>query len=179
MSYSLERSKAIELKLPSSKTNSKLTFDLLAIFKTFEVPAELLEKIFSPESLNLEDYPTTEPLKLPNSLPQFLFTNRSSYFDVGKLGRQRLNQRLNLFSQLSEHLSKGALYDHEGKLVFEKNLLNLKKSPGLTIPHSTNELHCLKIKSPRHPEKTAFLVGYNQEISEEKTYFDLADLIGI
>ncbi|MCE8158975.1 MAG: hypothetical protein I3270_00620 [Candidatus Moeniiplasma glomeromycotorum] len=175
ISYSPKHSRVIELKFPNSLRN----FDLLSIFKTFSVPLELLEKIFSSETLNLEDYPTIEPLKPEEGLPQFLFTSQSSYFDIGKLGRKRLNQRLNLYSQLSEQLSKGTLYDHEGKPILEKNLLNLKKSSGLTIPHSTNELHCLKIKSPRYPKKTVFLVGYNQEISEQKNYFDLADLIGI
>ena len=175
ISHNLRNPRAIELKF----LNSKRTFDLLALFKTFQVPTELLEKIFSSETLNLEDYPATEPLPT-DDLPQFLFTGRSSYFDIGKLGRRRLNQRLNIFSQLSDHLSNGTLHDHKGNLILEKNLLNLTKTSGLIIiPHSTNELHCLKIKSPRYPEKTVFLVGYNQEIPEEKTYFDLADLIGV
>ncbi|KLL01819.1 MAG: DNA-directed RNA polymerase subunit beta [Mycoplasmataceae bacterium RC_NB112A] len=164
IAYSLKHSRTIELKFP----NSNRTFDLLAIFKTFAVPVETLEKIFSSEDLNLEDYPFIKPLE---NLPQFIFDCHNSYFDLGKLGRRRLNQRLNIFSL--------SIHDQENKLFLEKELLNLKKNPPLTIPHSTNKLYCLKIKSPRYPQKTISLVDYSKTVSEKKTYFDLADLIGV
>ncbi|MCE8162737.1 MAG: hypothetical protein I3273_01805 [Candidatus Moeniiplasma glomeromycotorum] len=172
ISYSSKRPRAIELKF----LNSQRTFDLLAIFKTFSVPAEILEKLFSSEDLNLEDYLTTEPLKPKGSLPQFLFTNRSSYFDLGKLGRRKLNQRLNLLSQLNNQQLEQTLHESEDKPVLKKTL---KKNASLTIPHSADKLSYLKIKSPRYPKKNVFLVGYNEEITEQKTHFDLADLVGV
>src|SRR6185369_8936876 len=41
----------------------------------------------------------------------------------------------------------------------------------------TNDLYVIKVKSPKNKEKTILVVGIGENLPEEKTYFDLADLI--
>ncbi|CAG8611931.1 6936_t:CDS:2, partial [Ambispora gerdemannii] len=178
---------AIELKF----LNSGTVVSLLDVLKTFMVPAELVEKLFG-EELNREDYPTTQPLEVGVSLPHFLFTKKNSYFDIGKLGRKKYNQKVSIISQVENQELAEDLLDNQGKLILKKSAqltgknlqilaqaLEKNKIPSLMIPHSTNDLYVIKIKSPRHPEKISTIVGIGTEISEEKTYFDLADLISL
>src|SRR5205823_2902652 len=60
--------------------------------------------------------------------------------------------------------------------VLAKSLAKKKIAP-LVLPFSTSDLYLLKIKSPRHPEKIISVLGFGADLSEEKVYFDLADLI--
>src|SRR6185369_2369258 len=82
------------------------------------------------------------------------------------------------------------LCDSQGKLILKKNTvlseknlqtlqnaLQKKKISSIVIPHSTNDLYVIKIKSLINKEKTISVVGVGEKLSEEKTYFDLADLI--
>src|SRR6185295_4074875 len=82
------------------------------------------------------------------------------------------------------------LCDKQGKLILKKNAvlteknlqalqnaLQKKKISSIVVPHSTNDLYAIKIKSPINKEKTILVVGIGEELPAEKTYFDLADLI--
>src|SRR6185295_7411939 len=82
------------------------------------------------------------------------------------------------------------LCDKQGKLILKKNAvlteknlqalqnaLQKKKISSIVVPHSTNDLYAIKIKSPINKEKTILVVGIGENLPEEKTYFDLADLI--
>ncbi|CAG8718185.1 2996_t:CDS:1, partial [Ambispora leptoticha] len=82
------------------------------------------------------------------------------------------------------------LCDKQGKLILKKNAvlteknlqtlqstLQKKKISSIVVPHSTNDLYAIKIKSPTNKEKTILVVGIGENLPEEKTYFDLADLI--
>nr|CAG8584891.1 15453_t:CDS:10 [Entrophospora candida] len=180
--------RSIELKF----LNSKTVIGLLDIFRTFDVSPELLEKIFDNEELNIEDYQEAKPLKLGISHPlfRFLFIKKNSYFDLGKLGRKKYNQKTNIFRQIEDQTLASDLYDSNQKLILKKNTvltgknlqilkksLEEKKIPAIILPHSTNELYLIKIKSPQNPVKILYVVGIAEDLPEEKTYFDLADLI--
>ncbi|CAG8602469.1 10343_t:CDS:2, partial [Diversispora eburnea] len=92
---------AIELKF----LNSGLVFDFLNVLKTFAISPELLKTLFDKESLNTDDYQEAEELEIgtgTTSLPRFLFTTSkgNSYFKLGKLGRRKYNQKIELIQQL-------------------------------------------------------------------------------
>ncbi|CAI2162436.1 10711_t:CDS:2 [Funneliformis geosporum] len=176
----------IELKF----LNSELVINSLDIFKTFDVSLEILEKLFSKEEINIEDYPKANPLEVGKTLPRFLFMKRNSYFDFGKLGRKKYNQKTNILRQIEGQELADNLYDSTQKLILKKNsvltgknfqllqnALQKKKIPAINIPHSTNDLYVIKIKAPQNPARTLFVVGIAEDLSEEKTYFDLADLV--
>src|ERR1700743_2184534 len=106
--------------------------------------------MFQAEDLDFENYSLEEPKTLP-SLPKFLFTNKNSYFEMGKLGRNKINQKMNLLSQVAGQVLAEALRDRKNKIILKKNSLldkrNLeilanslkeKKFPSISIPHSTN-----------------------------------------
>jgi DNA-directed RNA polymerase subunit beta len=164
---------------------------LLDIFRTFDVPLEFLEKIFGNEDLNIETYQETKPLDFRASrLPHFLFVEKNSYFDLGKLGRKKHNQKANILQQVEGQTLVSDLCDSNQKLILKKNSvltgknlqvlknsLKAKKIPAITVPYSTNDLYVIKIKSPQNPEKVLSVVGIAEDLPEEKTYFDLADLI--
>ncbi|CAG8752346.1 6977_t:CDS:2, partial [Funneliformis caledonium] len=57
------------------------------------------------------------------------------------------------------------------------NALQKQKISSVEVPHSTNHLYIVKVKSPANQEKTISVVGTGEKLPEEKTYFDLADLI--
>ncbi|CAG8539999.1 8773_t:CDS:2 [Paraglomus brasilianum] len=182
---------AIELKF----LNSGLVFDLLDVLKTFAVPSELLETLFDRESLDIENYHETKALEIGvgrTSLPQFLFTSNkgNSYFNIGRLGRKKYNQKIDLIQQLEGQTLAEDLLDNNGKVILKKNAileeknlqilqnaLQKKKINGVAIPHSTNDLYIVKIKSPQNKEKIIPVVGIGEKLPAEKTYFDLADLI--
>ena len=73
-------------------------------------------------------------------------------------------------------LTKNTVLD-EKNLQILQNAFSQKKLTTLTLPSATTELYSLKIKSPSDEDKTIKVIGIGEEISEEKTYFDLADLI--
>jgi len=148
--------------------------------------------LFDEESLNTEKYQEAQELEVGVSLPHFLFNDKkgNSYFNIGKLGRKKYNQKIDIIQQLRDQTLAEDLCDSNGKLVLKKNTfleeknlqilqsaLQKKKINSVAIPHSTNELYIFKIKSPQKPEKTISVVGIGEKLSEEKTYFDLADLI--
>src|SRR6185436_7491139 len=178
----------IELKF----LNSGLVIDLLDVLKSFSVAPELLKILFDEESLNTENYQEAKELEAGVSLPQFLFTSSkgNSYFNLGKLGRKKYNQKIDIIQQLKEQTLAEDIRDSSEKLLLkkntvldEKNLLILqnalqkKKINSITIPYSTNELYVIKINSPRDKDKTISVVGIGEKLPEEKTYFDLADLV--
>jgi len=191
ISYSAKKPLAIELKF----LNSGLVVGFLNVLKTFGVPLGLLQSLFDEENLNTDDYQEVKELEIgtgTTSLPRFLFTSSkgNSYFNLGKLGRRKYNQKIDLIQQLKSQTLAEDLYDNQGKLILKKNAVltekNLetlqnafqkKKISSIEIPHSTNDLYVIKIKSPINKEKTISVVGVGEKLSEEKTYFDLADLI--
>ncbi|CAG8568157.1 9109_t:CDS:2 [Paraglomus occultum] len=172
-----------------------LVFDLLDVLKAFDVPPELLENLFDKESLNIDSYQEANKLEIGvgrTSLPQFLFTSSkgNSYFNIGKLGRKKYNQKIDLIQQLKGQTLAENLLDNNGKVILKKNTIleekNLqilqnafqkKKISGIALPHSTNDLYIIKIKSPRNKEKIIPVVGIGEKLPAEKTYFDLADLV--
>jgi len=168
---------------------------LLDVLKTFAVPPELLENLFDKEILNTDSYHEVKALEIGagrTSLPQFLFTNSkgNSYFNIGKLGRKKYNQKIDLIQQLEGQTLAEDLLDSNNKVLLKKNTileeknlqilqnaLQKKKINGVVIPHSTNDLYIIRIKSPRNKERVIPVVGIGEELPAEKTYFDLADLI--
>jgi len=83
------------------------------------------------------------------------------------LGRRKYNQKIDLIQQLKSQTLAEDLYDSQGKLILKKNAVltekNLetlqnafqkKKISSIEIPHSTNDLYVIKIKSPINKEKT-------------------------
>ncbi|CAI2182554.1 17342_t:CDS:10 [Funneliformis geosporum] len=160
------------------------------ILKTFAVNSELLEHFFNPEDLNLEDYSATKPLETGENLPHFLFTKRNSYFDIGKLGRRKFNQKIDIFQYLPGQTLAEDLLDKNGKLILKKNTIlegeklqllqqsfQNKKLVGFTVPHSNHDLYVVKIQSPKDKKIALPLISTEKISPEEKTYFDLADLI--
>jgi len=168
---------------------------LLDVLKTFAVPSELLETLFDRESLDIENYHEAKALEIGvgrTSLPQFLFTSNkgNSYFNIGRLGRKKYNQKIDLIQQLEGQKLAEDLLDNNSKIILKKNAileeknlqilqnaLQKKKINGVVIPHSTNDLYIVKIKSPQNKEKVIPVVGIGEKLPAEKTYFDLADLI--
>lgn len=138
----------------------------------------------------MEDYQEAKVLEIGVNLPHFLFTKRNSYFKLGRLGRRKYHQKLNIFQQIAGQVLAEDLYDENKKIILKKNTIlskeNLqvlrknfenKKLVSIPIPHSTNGLYFVKIKSPRDAEKIATVIGSEENSLEEKSYFDLADLI--
>jgi DNA-directed RNA polymerase subunit beta len=186
ISYSTKKARNIELKF----LNSKTSINLLDILKTFAVNQELLEQLFSPEDLNLEDYQKVESLETGDSLPQFLFTKKNSYFDIGKLGRRKFSQKTDIFQYLHGQILAEDLRDKSGKLILKKNTIlegekfqilqqnfKNKKLGSFTIPHSKHKLYIVKIQSPKNKKTSLSLINKEEISLEESTYFDLADLI--
>jgi DNA-directed RNA polymerase subunit beta len=160
------------------------------LLKTYEVKLEILEKLFNKEDLDIENYSEIKPLEKIASLPNFLFTKPNSHFVFGQLGRKKFNQKTNLLKKIVGQTLAEDLFDIDGKLVLAKNsflhkknlevltlALQEKKISPLSLPLSTTPLYFLKIKSPRYPGQIISVVGFATDISEEKSYFDLADLI--
>ncbi|RHZ35466.1 hypothetical protein [endosymbiont GvMRE of Glomus versiforme] len=159
----VKKPRAIELKF----LNSKLVVDLLEIFKSFSVTQELLENLFSYEDLNIEDYQKTKPLETgKDGLPNFLFTNYNSYFTVGKLGRKKINEKVNILKQASGQVLAEDIYNSKGRLLLKKNtllagkelkllqnFLNKDELVGISIPHSTNVLYIIKIIKSSQDQK--------------------------
>ncbi|CAG8448648.1 7895_t:CDS:2 [Racocetra fulgida] len=182
---------AIELKF----LNSGLVVDWLDVLKTFAVSPELLRILFDEEDLNLDNYSEAQELEIGagrTGLPHFLFTSSkgNSYFNIGKLGRRRYNQRIDIIQQLKDQKLAEDLLDKNGQVILKKNAifseknleklanaLQKKKMNSFSVPHSTNDLYIVKIKSPRQPEKVISVIGISEKLPEEKTFFDLADLI--
>ncbi|CFW92830.1 DNA-directed RNA polymerase subunit beta [endosymbiont DhMRE of Dentiscutata heterogama] len=191
VSYSAKKPHSIELKF----LNSGLVVDWLAVLKTFAVSSELLQALFNEEDLNIANYSEVQALETGAgraSLPNFLFTESkgTSYFNIGKLGRRRYNQKIDLFQQLRDQKLAEDLLDKSGQVILKKNAvfneknlaklasaLQKKKINSFSVPRSTNDLYVVKVKSPRQPEKIIPVVGIGEKLSEAKTYFDLADLI--
>ena len=186
--YSPKNPRNIELKF----LNSGLVFNFLDILKTFEVAPELLEKLFSQEELNIENYQETKKLEVGSSLPRFIFNKPNSYFKAGKLGRNKYHRQINIISQIYQQLLAENLYDKSKKIVLKKdsvlegeNLQILQKAfkknkiNSFVIPESSSELYLIKIKSPRDNNKVISIIGVSEDLSEEKPFFDLADLICI
>ena len=149
-----------------------------------------MENLFPTEDLNIEDYQEVKPLEIGVNLPNFLFTERNSYFKLGRLGRKKYNQKTNIFRQVSGQTLAEDLYNKSRKVILKKNAVlageNLqllqkvckeKKINSFDIPHSTNEIYLIKIFSPRDKTKIISIIGIGEDLPEEKTYFDLADLI--
>lgn len=170
--------------------NSGLVINLLDLFKTFGITSEVLAQLFNKEDLDIEDYPNRKDLEIGVSLPHFLFDKTNSYFILGRLGRKKFNQKSNILQQVAGQTLAENLYDISGKLllargiVFQKQNLEIltrilaeRKISSYTLPFSTDDLYSLKIKSPSQPEKVISILGFGENLSEEKTYFDLADLV--
>ncbi|CAG8746968.1 14811_t:CDS:2, partial [Funneliformis caledonium] len=107
---------AIEVKF----LNSGLVFNFLDILKTFKVSPELLKNLFDEESLNTDGYQEIKELEIgtsTTSLPRFLFTSSkgNSYFNLGKLGRRKYNQKIDLIQQLKGQTLAEDLCDKQGK----------------------------------------------------------------
>jgi len=149
-----------------------------------------LEQFFNPEDLNLEDYQETKPLETGENLPHFLFTKKNSYFDIGKLGRRKFSQKIDIFQYLQGQTLAEDLLDKSGKLILKKNTIlegeklqllqqsfKNKKLVGFTVPHSNHDLYVVKIQSPKDKKIVLPLISTEKISPEEKTYFDLADLI--
>lgn len=166
--------------------------DLLDVLKTFAVSPELLKEFFDKESLDIDGYQEAQELESGVSLPQFLFTSSkgNSYFNIGKLGRKKCNKKMNIVEQLKGQTLAEDLCDSNGKVLLKKNAifeeknlqtlqnaLQKKKIVAMAVPHSTNDLYIVKVKSLLNKEKTISVVGIGDSLPEEKTYFDLADLI--
>jgi DNA-directed RNA polymerase subunit beta len=162
----------------------------LEVFKTFLLPAETLYKLFSEEDLNIDDYELTKPLEVGSSMPQFLFENKNSYFDLGKLGRKKYIKKSGIFNQLKDQILAEDVLDKDGTLILPKNEKlssenlnklreNLCKVTSVKIPHSSNELYLFRVFSPSKPGKIVSLIGVGEDISYDKTYMDLSDLICI
>ena len=186
ISYSAKKVRNIELKF----LNSKTIINLFDILKTFAVSPELLEQLFNPEDLNLEDYQKAESLEIGDSLPQFLFTKKNSYFDIGKLGRRKFSQKTDIFQYLHGQTLAEDLRDKSGKLILKKNTIlegekfqtlqqnfKNKKLQNFTVPHSNRSLYVVKIQSPKNKKIILPLISTEEISPEENTYFDLTDLI--
>ncbi|WNE41046.1 MAG: DNA-directed RNA polymerase subunit beta [Mycoplasmataceae bacterium] len=188
IAYGAKNPLSIEVKF----LNSGLTVDLIEILKSFSVSYETIKSLFSEEDLNISNYEEVKELEVGIGLPQFLFTNTkgNSYFNIGKLGRKKCNKKMNIIEQLRGQVLVDNLYDENKKIILKKNSIleekslqilksafEKKKIKGLEIPHSTNELYSIKVFSPLNKEKVISVIGIGEDLSEEKTYFDLADLI--
>ncbi|CAG8440196.1 11521_t:CDS:2 [Ambispora leptoticha] len=167
-----------------------ISINLLDILKTFAVSPELLKQFFNPEDLNIEDYQAIKPLEIGESLPQFLFTKKNSYFDIGKLGRRKFSQKIDIFQYLQDQTLVEDLRDENGKIILKKNTIlagekfqllrqsfKNKKLAGFTVPHANHKLYVIKIQSPKNKKNFLSLIGMEEIPPEEKTFFDLADLI--
>jgi len=183
-----KKTKLIELKF----LNTKLIVDFFDILKTFSLEQETLEKLFSSDFLNIENYKNSKKLEIGINMPQFLFVEKNSYFKLGKLGRKKINNKLNIFKKiLGKKISQDFLDINDNivfskdKIIEEKDLQLLKKLikeekiKKIFIPHSTNELYSIKIYSQNDSKKEIFIVGYAESFSEEKEFLDLSDLISI
>jgi DNA-directed RNA polymerase subunit beta len=188
LSYGARNPLSVEIKF----LNSGLVVDLIEVLKSFDVSFEVVNALFTEEGLNISDYEDSKKLEVGISLPQFLFTNTkgNSYFNIGKLGRKKFNKKMNIIHQLEGQTLADDVCDINGKVILKRNSIleekNLKtleealkknKIKGLEIPHSTNELYVIKVNSSLDKGKVISVVGIGSDLSEEKTYFDLADLI--
>jgi DNA-directed RNA polymerase subunit beta len=164
----------------------------MEILKSFAISPEILKTLFTEEGLNISDYEETNQLEVGVGLPQFLFTNTkgNSYFNIGKLGRKKCNKIMNIIRQLKGQTLSNDLCDINDKVILKKNSVleekNLqilqdafkkKRIKGVEVPHSTNELYSIKVNSPLNKDKIVSVVGIGEDLPEEKTYFDLADLV--
>ncbi|CAG8450238.1 11061_t:CDS:10, partial [Racocetra fulgida] len=186
LSFNKKKNGIVELRF----LNSGVTINLLDLMKTYQITPEDLGKLFGQEDLNKEDYPNAQSLEPGIDLPHFLFNRPNSYFVFGNLGRKKFNQKSSLWRQVSGQILAENLYDNEGDLLLshdtilnEKNLAILvkayqeKKLVSPFLSPEINNLYLLKIKAPHQSQKTIPVVGFATDLSEEKTYFDLADLI--
>jgi len=151
---------------------------------------EILSRLFSQEDLDIEDYSNSKALEVGINLPHFLFDKPNSYFILGRLGRKKFNQKSNILRQVVGQTLAENLYDINGTLLLKEGVvfqgqnleiltraLTERKISSYTLPFSTDELYSLKIKSPSQPEKVISVLGFGQDLTEEKTHFDLADLV--
>ncbi|CAJ0837630.1 2876_t:CDS:10, partial [Entrophospora sp. SA101] len=166
---STQHPKTIELKFP----NSVLVINFLDLLKTWEVPAETLEILFNRADLDISNYSSAKSLEAGVNLPKFLFTKKNSYFDF-VIGQVLAENVCDVKSQVV--LSKNTILTEKNLQVLRRALAQ-KKISTISLPGSNNELYCLKINSPHNKEEVITIVGIVEEISEEKTYFDLSDLV--
>jgi DNA-directed RNA polymerase subunit beta len=161
----------------------------LEIFKTYGLTLEDLNKIFNEKDFFCENYDELKPLEAGINMPQFLFTVKNSYFDIGKLGRKKFNVKTNIISQLKNQTLSRDLLGKDGSLILKKDSIisgenleflekNISRLEEVEIPKSSNSLYIVKVKSPKDADKEINVVG-NYGIDESKVYFDLSDLICI
>ncbi|CAJ0926629.1 21602_t:CDS:10 [Entrophospora sp. SA101] len=143
------------------------------LLKTWEVPAETLEILFNRADLDISNYSSAKSLEAGVNLPKFLFTKKNSYFDF-VIGQVLAENVCDVKSQVV--LSKNTILTEKNLQVLRRALAQ-KKISTISLPGSNNELYCLKINSPHNKEEVITIVGIVEEISEEKTYFDLSDLV--
>jgi DNA-directed RNA polymerase subunit beta len=163
------------------------------LIKAFDVEPELVKSLFNKEHLNTEEYSRVFADKTESSLPrfQFLFTEPNFYFTIGRLGRRKFNQKSNIFRQVIDQILAEDLFDINGNLLLKQDTIldtkilemlsqafTEKIIASFVLPNSTDTLYQLKIKSLNSSSKDIiFVLGFNGDLSEEKTYFDLADLV--
>jgi DNA-directed RNA polymerase subunit beta len=163
--------------------------NLLDIFRSFSLEKETLSKLFNKEDLDLEGYENIKALEAGVNMPQFIFTRKNSYFDVGILGRKKYGKTINIFELIKNKELAEDLVDNNKRVVLPKGTLlkgkelDLLKSKidetnsRIEVPNSANPIYLVKVIGKGG--EIAKVVGTGDEISEEKTFFDLADLICI
>lgn len=187
-------SKKIELKF----LNSKKIVTLREILNSFDIPSEYLEILLlgsgDKEESKAKKSVKTESNKVENKSEyigsKFLFSKKNSYFEFGKLGRQKFNERTLLKTRLINQTLAEDIRNSGGKVILEKdsiltvNALNVLQKlleeedvNSFSFPEDSHDkVYWVKIKSPTVPDEVISVVGIIKESPLTRTYFDIADL---
>lgn len=177
---------ALKIKFLNSGVSINL-FNLLSIVKT-ELQASQLERMFGKQTeiLNSLEFGKLEDRK---QVPPFLFKEDNSYFLMGRIGRNKLNKKLNILPRMFGQTLAEDLHDKEQKLVlkrgtlltgddfalFRENLLadNFKHLE-ITEIEDVENLYAFNIFAPNNAHGVTRVLGWRD--NTERRYFSLADL---
>lgn len=174
----------IKLGIKFKFLNTGASFDLNQILAEAPLSEKKLLNLFGPEEVieNSLQLGKSEK-KNGKPIPKFLFNEKNSYFLLGKLGRQRFNQKMNILDRLKGQTLAEDLKDKEKKIIFPigttlgeeeilvvRSLIQEKRLP-LTI-FEGRRLYSLAVVSPNSPQKKTNILGSAAEENDQRTWFD-------
>ena len=178
--------KKLELKF----LNSKKIVSLREVLDNFDIATEYLEILLLGSGDKGED--KIKKAKAEQHVgPKFLFPEKNSYFEFGKLGRRKFNVRTLLKNRLINQILAEDICNSKGKVIFKKDsvllendlnkleiILEEEKINTLFFSKecSNDRLYWVKVKSPLNPDEVISVVGIIKELPLTKIYFDVADL---
>lgn len=174
--------KRLELKF----LNSKRIVSLLEILNYHNISTEYLDILLLGSKEKREN--KQKKAKVEYNGPKFLFPEKNSYFEFGKLGRRKFNSRMLLSKRLENQTLAEDIYDLKGNLILKKDDILIKKNlellqktlkegvNSLTFEQSYDKLHWVKIRPSNRSDEIISVIGIIEEGSPSKVCFDIADL---